>query len=223
MARMTMSQKQQRVLVFLTGALHEEIFDALEPAGFDLVMWKQGWSLLERTVLGRIRPRLEPMNAGLLRLRGLERRWIPIVHASLRAHFPAVHRRIFAGYGHTRGHGLVVLLGLVLDRLAATAASDEPDDRAAMELLARRGVTSDIRAEIAAAMDEAIAPASLDDRSRPRPQPEEPSPEAALWSWYVEWGTIARATVTKPALLRRLGFQPREAIRGARERGDAPG
>lgn len=37
--------------------------------------------------------------------------------------------------------------------------------------------------------------------------------EDALWSWYLEWSTIARTVITDRRLLRRLGFL--RVVRGA--------
>lgn len=223
MARMTLSQKQQRVLVFLTGSLHEEIVFQLAPSGFDLGVWKQGWSLLERTVLGRAMPRLEP-DTVLHRLERLERRWFPILEIVLRAHFPEIHAWVFAGYTRQPGPVRALHVSLVAERLTALAASEGPGQRAAMELLAQRGVTAEVRAEIGATLRELEHPMG-DPAPPPRPPSDWRDAEAALWKWYVEWSTIVRATISSPVLLRRLGFglARRRKSKGSGEVGPAGG
>ena len=106
-------------------------------------------------------------------------------------------------------------------------AATRDDDRAALALLATRGVTDDDRARLAARVTSvqraAVAPpAEVDgDVARSLPPPAD-DPRAALHAWVSEWSEIARAVVPRRADQIRLGLaSPRRARAGARSEDDA--
>lgn len=55
---------------------------------------------------------------------------------------------------------------------------------------------------------------------RSRSAEEQALAEQALWSWYLEWGGIARATLTDRRLLRSLGFLQNRRSRSDEEEDD---
>lgn len=206
MARLTISQKQQRMLIFLHGVRQKSTFLQLRRRGFSLVVWEQGFALLKRTAAVSWRTQVRPSGEGLTALEDLEREHVPVIEATLKAHFPRVFQRVFAGYRRVSGLPLILMMTMLSDRLAAANASSDEEDRAAMQMLADRGVTGDVLAAITAALALAFEVPADDDAPPPDDAAERVEAEAAMWGWFLEWSRIARATIRDRRQLRALGF-----------------
>lgn len=134
-----------------------------------------------------------------------------IVEASLRHRFPDQARFVLAGLGPTEGPGAVAGVRHLLDRLDALESSEERkqsrrEDRAALEALAKRGITKDERDRLRALV-EAAAPASESVAPRSGPHPTDHETRLlALRAWYEEWASIARAAVSREDQLARMGL-----------------
>ncbi|MBL9027717.1 MAG: hypothetical protein JNL21_36340 [Myxococcales bacterium] len=134
-----------------------------------------------------------------------------IVEASLRHRFPDQARFVLAGLGPTDGPGAVQGVRHLLDRLDALEASEDRkasrrEDRAALDALAKRGITTEERKRLRALV-EAAEPASESVGSRSGPHPTDHETRLlALRAWYEEWASIARAAVTREDQLTRMGL-----------------
>lgn len=221
--QLSIIQKQARVILFLLAAVQKPIFERLRARGFTLAVYQLGVSLVAETVRLRLR---EPAVGGdnLAPLVSLERTWFPVVQATLEANFPAVFRRIFANYQRPSGPALIFVMREIHGRIAALATSTVPEDQHAWALLQERGVTGDVLAEIAAKLDEALAPPAADSAPAVVADPEALAvAEARMWSFYLEWSRIARATITDRRHLRMLGFlRPKRSAADDDEAGPEP-
>ena len=86
MARLTLSQKQQRLLVFLGGVLKPRVFTRVRERGFSEAMHARGLDLIRTTLRSRQAAREQP---DLEPLEDLQRSWFPVVDAGgdpVRAH-----------------------------------------------------------------------------------------------------------------------------------------
>ena len=134
-----------------------------------------------------------------------------IVEASLRHRYPDQARFVLAGLGPTDGPGAVQGVGHLLDRLDLLESSDERrssrrEDRAALDALAKRGITKEERDRLRALVRVA-APASDSVTPRTGPHPTDHETRLlALRAWYEEWASITRAAVTREDHLARMGL-----------------
>jgi len=84
--------------------------------------------------------------------------------------------------------------------------ASDATSRAALSKLRRRGLTDERIAEgrLAFAQFRNAKPKPLPDLAARRAQIH--AAERELWSYFVEWGQIARATIKDPRLLAKLGY-----------------
>ncbi|MEM1414505.1 MAG: hypothetical protein AAGH15_06380 [Myxococcota bacterium] len=204
MARLTIGQKANRVLKFLLGMRHPRISGAMREHGFDQRELDVGWALLRELTANRLDqppPNRDTPNA-LKDLDGWENRWFPIVRASLERHFPDVAAQVFANLRQTEGVEVIVSVDTLLSRLRELGTQEGGE--AVLALLAERGLTPEERARAEALV------ATLGAVGQPsglaRSDAETRAAEDALWSWYLEWSTVARAVVKDRRLLRSMGF-----------------
>jgi Sec-independent protein translocase protein TatA len=137
-----------------------------------------------------------------------ENLWFPIAYATLRRHYPAVCDEVFLNLTQTEGLDVAVSVGTLVRRVRQAQQSDSEDERAAVALLATRG------------LDETTLGKAEDLLGRLRTDPEAAVPEPtndrkaaeeAMWAWYLEWSAIARQIIQDRNLLRSLGFLRRAA------------
>ena len=165
----------------------------------------EGWKLLRsvRPVRLDALPPPVPEPDALEQLLAWERDWMRVARASLKRHFPDLHRRLVAvTYPNDRGGKLLAVKAFLqmLDRIERTA-----EGKKVRALLERRGLRQDVvdsgRALVAKATSLGRPSTSpLDDRS------DWQARETALWDWYLEWGSIAWQKIKDRNLLRQLGF-----------------
>ncbi len=145
MPSLSLDDKAARQLGFLMGFANPRIVAALNVCGFDRPEHQRGWDLL-RAVVGEAfdyvgAPPTDPK--AVEAVDDWENRWYPIVDASLEHRFPEVHGRVFLNLSQTSGPEVLLSVATFVERirgLGADGASD--DDRAAGELLAKRGLDS---------------------------------------------------------------------------------
>ena len=203
MSRMRVGQKAHRALDFLVGVSHRRARAALETQGFTAEDLAEGWARLMALSSpgGTILEPVAPAPDVLGELQAFEGRWVPVCEVVLRLNFPAVHAVVLHKLGRTEGPDVVASITVLLDRLEAIARPEEEgglgdEGRRARALLARIGRAPDAPTE--EELDE------LDREARALA-------EQRLWSWYLEWSTLARLAIRDRGLLRSLGFR-----RGAR-------
>ena len=207
MAALTIGMKVRRTLTFLTGLTHPQIAAALTPHGFSQAELAEGWELLTKVTgarLGRA-PVPAASESDLVALDEWENKWFPIADAALARHFPDIRDRVFLNLSQTTGREVLVSVSTFLDRLSALADSEDEQDQAAMELLARRGLNAEARNEGDALL------AAITSVGEPNDDGNEVEHELedAMWTYYLEWSAIARTVIRNGRLLQRLGFRRR--------------
>jgi len=214
MARLTVGQKAERVLALMLGLRKQKIAETLAAHGFSDDDMAEGWQLMQgltRTRLGIIAG-IAAASPGLVqKVDAWENKWFPIAESALKRHQPALHAWMFRNLTQTEGAAALLSVGTFIERhdaLTKPPSKGGPDDstigEAAKKLLTKRGITKEVIDEARALLEEA---GTLEESV---PQPAEldyTAAEAALWSWYLEWSTIARSAITSRKLLRELGFR----------------
>ncbi|MFO0605963.1 MAG: hypothetical protein U0324_22450 [Polyangiales bacterium] len=226
-----------RFLVAL--ARNPRVMAQLRARGFTAQVQAEGWALVDR-VAGRgtevpveAYPPDESVERAIERIDAWVTTNVPVMKAALQRHYPAQFTFLFAdGLGVAHGPDAVRVAATLVARFGTLASSPEraatrDDDRAALALLATRGVTDDDRARLAARVTsvQRAAVAQADevdgDVARSLPPPAD-DPRAALHAWFSEWSEIARAVVPRRADQIRLGLaSPRRTRAGARSEDDA--
>jgi hypothetical protein len=224
MAKLRVGQKAHRVLDFLVGVGHRDARRALEGLGFKDSDLEEGWKRLRAlsyvSALGPSETAADPLSE----LAAWESRWFAVGEVVLRLNFPAVHAVVFHKLRRTVGPEVVMAVTTLLDRLEAITRPEEEaglgeEGRRARELLASRSLTDEVLAQgrrlLARIGEEPDAPsrAELDAQDRDA----RAAAERHLWSWYLEWSTLARLAISDRRLLRSLGFRRSARADGGEE------
>jgi hypothetical protein len=230
MAKLTIGQKAYRVLKFLMGLKQPVAIEVLKARGFTQNDLEDGWRwlrVLARSRLEGASPIIAEDHLG--EIHTFENEWYPVARLTLDRHHPAGAEYLFAKLPQTGGTDVVVSVQLFLERLTALASGQSPlgeEGVKARALLAQRGLTPQVAAEAQALLDQIGA---LNEGAPPPSVDETAEAEQALWAWYLEWGGIARHSITDRRLLRSLGFlKPTRGGKNAEDEfgdlgvGDAP-
>lgn len=190
------------------GLRNPKVVSALVSHGFTRKDLDEGWDRFAGLTRKRLSVQVQVPDPQLVEsLDSFENTWFPIARLSLERHFPNCAKWIFLNLSQTEGIEVVVSVQTFLERLALMAEAAEPygaEGPKATELLAQRGLTAQRIQEAQARLDQL---GSYRDEPVVELTPEEvQADEDALWSWYLEWGGIARATVKDRRALRSLGF-----------------
>lgn len=207
MAKLTIGQKSDRVLTFLRGLTQQRVAATLSGHGFAQGDWDEGWDLLRRASGAWLvrAPRPAPNPDALARLDAWENRWFPIAKATLLRRNPALHDQIFHNLSQTTGAEVAVSVSTFVTRVRDLA--NQPDGSEALTLLALRGITEHVLAE-ADQLLQTFGTLGNDgiDAEPPESVEARHQAEEALWSWYLEWSSIARTAIRDRRQLRALGF-----------------
>ena len=204
MAKMTVGQKAQRLLVFLMGLGNRQIVRALQPYGFSQAVLDEGWTLLRQTAASHLdaQPNAQQPREQIARLDAWENHWFPIASAVLQRHHPDVHAKVFLNLSQTQGKQVVLSVGTLVERIDGLPAMGQGQ---ALATLSLHGLTQVVLEEARSLLRQVMQP-SLDDA----PADDEPvvdhATEDAMWSYYLQWSAIARRAISDRRLLRQLGF-----------------
>ncbi len=225
MAKLRVGQKAHRVLDFLVGVGHRDARRALEGLGFTDADLEEGWKRLRAlsyvSALGPSETAQDP----LIALSAWESRWFVVCEVVLRLNFPAVHALVFHKLRRTEGAEVVMSIATLLDRLELIARPEEDggmgeEGRRARALLDKRNLNDEVLAQgrrlLARIGEEPAAP--FQDEVDAQDRAARAAAEQHLWSWYLEWSTLARLAISDRRLLRSLGFR-----RSARADGEEGG
>lgn len=208
MPKLTIGQQCNRLFSFLMGMRDPSIARLMAEYGFDKEVLDEGWDRFRDVAGGRLAARpIGSLNAALIQdIDAWENRWFPICSAVLRRHFPAVHEQVFLNLTQTEGAEVVVSVGTLLDRLDALPAhdgKDGDDGEDILAMLAAHGMSAEVLAQGRAL----VARATVVAESAPTVDEEELAlREQEMWSYYLQWSTIARSVIKDRRMLRRLGF-----------------
>lgn len=134
-----------------------------------------------------------------------------LIEATLSHRFPDQARFVLTGLAPSTGPAAVLGVRHLLDRLDALDGSIErtrsrKEDRAALDALAKRGITAAERKHLRALVE---AAGKANERAQ-RPSGPHPTDHetrlVAMEAWYEEWATVARTVVTREDHLVRLGL-----------------
>lgn len=140
--------------------------------------------------------------------------------ATLRRKSKSAHAYIFNGLAASRDPAEAVKgIATFLTRLDALEAGTDPDradsaaeDRAVVQFLAERQLTTAERSRLRALVDRALGPTKpLDVLPEVDPIPARVQKLTAVREWFEEWSEIARAVVKRRADLIRLGLAHRKS------------
>lgn len=212
MAKLSASQKAERVLRFVLALRNPQVARVMTQHGFDPDAEDEVWTLFRSLapVPFDVPPPLPP-SAGQEALRDLNawrKRWQPVVRAVLSRHYPEVYSVVQARSTQPRLTFPSPLWAEVIVKLI-----DEASERGSFDgkgpkivaLLRKHGLTP---REIDAARGWLRKLRQLPKR-RARAEPQTPDLEETivpLWDWYLQWSQLARSQIHDGRLLRQLGF-----------------
>ncbi len=212
MAKYSNADKITKMTLLLRGMQHPQIQELLAARGLDQEEYDEGWRLFD-AAMGRS---LVNIPSALKKNRLVEviakiDQWencqFEIADAGLRHKFPQIHAEMFQNLTKMSGAQVLVSVGTFVTRYEALAARTDDTSKAAVALLAKRGVTAGSVAEVKALLDQARNMPALEVN------PDEQAQLAAMdeavhkmWAWYQEWAQTARATLTNKRLRIHLGI-----------------
>ncbi|WP_437938412.1 hypothetical protein [Sorangium sp. So ce341] len=225
MAKLTIGQKAERVLLLLMGLRKNKVAAALVAHGFSDEDLAEGWRLLQRVTRTRLGfvATAAATDTGLINaLDAWENKWFPIASATLKRHAPKAHAFLFRNLTQTEGAAVLVSVSTFVERWENLAKSKEkggPDAEGdeGRKILAKRGLTKAVVDEAKQLLARAgklesiaeLPPAAATDEDFEKA-------EQQLWDWYLEWSTIVQTAIKDRRILRELGFR-RSSSRAAAE------
>ncbi|XXX77665.1 hypothetical protein WMF30_02655 [Sorangium sp. So ce134] len=231
MAKLTIGQKAERVLLLLMGLRKNKVAAALVAHGFSDDDLAEGWRLLQRvtrTRLGFVATAAATDTGLINEIDAWENKWFPIASATLKRHAPRAHAFVFRNLTQTEGAAVLVSVSTFVERWDNLAKSKEkggPDAQGdeARKILAKRGLTKAVIDEAKQLLARAgklestaeLPPAAATDEDFEKA-------ERQLWDWYLEWSTIVQTAIKDRRILRELGFR-RASSSKATAAEEAPG
>jgi len=211
MAKLSIGEKAHRVLRFIMGLRTPGAVAALSKYGFTEADLRTGVDRLNVVTHVRLRPAALAQQPKLIAsLDAFEGEWFSVAQAALKHAHPDVAEWLFAGLPASRGVDVAVAVKTFLERVEALesgASALGEQAIAARALLAARGLTAERVAE-AKATSAGLATLVVD--TAPVSIVEREAAEKSMWSWYLEWSTIARVAIKERYILRALGFRRKE-------------
>lgn len=222
MSKVDFHEKVNRTIRLLLGLRHPEVRQALAPYHLTSEEIAKGWELVKEVGMARTVVQGEAKEVNLATARAMaeldafQKLWFPIARVVLQAGFPAIGRAFFSGLRQDRGAAVPFVVFSFLDRLGALEKGDPiygPDGPEARAHLAARGLTKEVEAKAASALEfwgEVHGEADDTDGALRA----EEAASAKLWSFYLEWSAVAAKVITNRAHLRWLGLASRARTRG---------
>jgi hypothetical protein len=209
MAKLRNNEKIERVLALLMSFRQPDVVAFMALRGFTSADRKEGFELLDKAV-GRdlamddiVHAVAGPNKSLITAIDAWENIWFDVADAALARKFPEVHAKVMKNLSRTSGIMVVLNVKTMLKRLDGLSANR--DERAALDLLATRGLDQKQRDYAASLVKQARSEmADPDDATLPRPAQDEVELQAtvdAMWAWYLDWSKTAR-TVVKDKRLR---------------------
>jgi len=201
----TTGQKIVRILYFLRGLGSRRVARPLVAHGFTPEDLEEGWSLLKTACGSKLDLRRGGTDPALVaQLDAWENHWFPVALATLTRGAPEVGEAIFLNLSQASGIEAVITVGTFVERLRKAEREGTKQEKDAVKLLGRRGLTEAVIAEAEALLGRVESLPDLDDDVDDGEDRTEA--EQAAWAWYLEWSTIARQAITDRNALRELGF-----------------
>lgn len=223
LARVTLEATPARAVQLMQAiGSSVEIRSVMARRGYTAAEQREGFELL-RACIGFLdegrTPRIaEEVEKAVAELDAWDETGFAIVQATLEHRYPDQARFVLEGIAPSTGDDAVESVRHLLDRLDALASSPartatRREDHAALQVLARRGITEAERARLAELVEIADSAEELAPLSRSAHVDEHLGQLRALRAWYDEWASIARSATHRPEHLRKLGLAGRERER----------
>jgi hypothetical protein len=218
LSRQTLDETPARVLAFLRGVGTSAVIRAaLASRGYAPDDHAEGWEFLHRVAGyrdGKVAPAGDAeAQKAIAALDAWDEPTFRVSRAALERLHPAQAAFVFQNLEPATGAGAVLSVKTFLDRLDALEGSPDRKgtrkaDHAALETLAKRGVTKDERTRL-----RALAEIAQGFGAEAKPDPSAEARQAdliALRAWYDDWSETARSVITRRDHLIRLGLAKRK-------------
>ena len=212
MARLSSLQKAERVLRFVLSLRNPKISGVLVAHGFGPKDLDEVWSLLRATAPVSFAP-LPPVVTRPAeaeeQVRAWQRRWTPVLTASLKRYAPTT-AAVWRARTKIARPSMPVVWALAFlsfyDGLGSTPASITKEAGTALHVLSSRGLTPQVVDELRALTKtlQSLPVGNLSGEPEGTPDIEEAI--GKLWAWYLEWGQVLRTQASDGRILRQAGF-----------------
>lgn len=204
---LTIGQKSYRVVVFLQGLQRRRVAKAMAKHGFKKKDLVEGWRLLQNISSGRLgqQDQFSAEQRTMPRVDAWENYWYSIIQAVLERHTPDVAAKVFLNLAKSSGPQVAIGVQTLVTRLREVQADSSKEAKLAMQMLKARGFGEEQLAEAEELLLALQELPEMGDELQPATAQLQDA-EAAMWSWYREWSTIARGVIRDRNLLRALGF-----------------
>lgn len=225
----TLELTPPRILKFLRGVgTRPAIRYLLASVGYDDAEHAQGWERLHAvsgyTAKPELTSPLDPNVSGAISLLDAEdERLETRIDASLRHRYPAVRALLLDGIKSGQGAASVIFVRELLKRLntlEATKGAGAADAKAALGILAARGITPQKRAELASlvttaeSLTQLVAPTTTEGESA-----DTRAKLLAARAWFEEWSEIAKSELKRKDYLIVLGLAQRKSPKKPGDKG----
>ena len=202
MPKVSTDERLKRVMKFLMASNEPKIANLLALRGFSEEDRQEGWTLLDKAT-GRhlaVSPGAGTFSTNYKKvvesLDDWENTWFDVADAALGRKFPAVRDRLFTNLSKVSGSEVVLTVKTFLGRIAELEQSGD-DGKAAVELLARRGLNRERLDEAGALMasleTEQVTDEVAVDDSAVKAERDEAFTD--MWAWFKDWSKTARTVV----------------------------
>ena len=217
--RQTLDGVPARALKLLRGMGNNlTLRAALEQRGFTDADCQEGWKLLMRTGAYKKAPGLAAVryDGGVQKAVDALDAWdedgFTIIRSTLDYRFPEQAAKVLDGLSASRGIEAVLGVATLLDRLDALGRSHDKKDKEAMAMLAKRGITPDVRKQLRTLVETAQSGGTV--AAAPIPPAEEAAAADAdhvaalmnLRGWYEEWAGVTKVAVKRRDQLIKVGM-----------------
>lgn len=235
-SRDTLESVPQRALVFLRGVgTSRAIRATLLARGYSAEDHREGWQYLHACA-GFSDEAAEEVEDPVVRdaiaeLDAWDEPGFRIVRATLERRFPEQADFVMKGLKPGEGAASVLSVERLLERLdalesGASRKDSRKEDRAALEVLARRGVDDAKRKHLRDLVEKAksVAPVvQIDPQFVEQEDAARVEALRNLYAWHREWAEVARATIKRRDHLIRLGLASRRAPGDTKEKDEGEG
>jgi hypothetical protein len=219
MARLSSLQKAERVLRFVLSLRNPKISGVLIAHGFGPKDLDEVWTLFRAAAPVSFDIPQPAERVGVetgQQIRAWQRRWQPVITASLSRHLPDVAAAWRARLKQMRPWH-PVMWALRFQTFYANLSSSAPGEairhgQEAIKLLAERGLTPEVVGDLSALITKFTSPdfdITAPERQQQLPGATPDIEEAIdrLWAWYLEWSQVARSRIDDGRVLRQAGFR----------------
>ncbi len=216
-SRQTLEETPARTLAFLRGVGTSATIRAiLGQRGYSPEEHAQGWNLLHKVAgYGDAKTTLDSETAqqAIVTIDAWDEPTFRIARAALERLYPEQAVFVFTNLEPATGPAAVLTVRMFLERLSALENSPERvatrnEDLAALEMLAKRGITKEERQRMQGLLDVAQGLGSVVESDAP--SEARLADLMALRAWYDDWTETAKTVITRRDQLIRLGLAKRK-------------